>query len=109
MKTKMLMAPCKRKPILRHYQNAVEVSIWYNNTTDAKDFVSAAVKKFGTKTTSFSLIEFHYSDLSKRVRFIFRDMNEDNQKLFSQWLKGYAYAKGWNLPLYNILKQPKLF
>lgn len=27
MKAKMIMAPCKRKPILKHYQNAVEISI----------------------------------------------------------------------------------
>lgn len=108
MKAKMIMAPCKRRPILKHYQNAVEISIWYNDTQHAKDFISAAIKKFGVKTTEFSLIEFHFSDLSQRVRLTFRNMTKDNQAKFSKWLKGYAYAKGWQLPLYNLLIQPKL-
>lgn len=108
MKAKMLMAPSKRRPILKHYQNAVEITIWFNKTEDAKVFTAAAVKKFATPGTKFHcrIIEFKYSELSRQVRLTFGDMTKEERTYFRTWLTGYAYAKKWSLPLYNLIDQP---
>lgn len=109
MKAKLLMDYSKRKPIIKHYPKAIQVNIWFNQPTQAKDFIGAAIRKFGIHHDIASLIEFHFSDLSRTVRLTFDKMEKQERDKFKKWLTGYAYAKGFQLPMYNLIDQPKIF
>lgn len=108
MNAKLLMARCNRRPIRKHYPQAVTIHIWFNQSNMARQFITGALRKYANQESGGKMIEIHFSELTKRVRITFDEMEKEQRTSFQHWLKGYCYAKGWDIPMMNMIDQPKL-